>query len=90
MCAPTLSDITRSISILEYFRTNWLENVLLGCSIERWLENKTWSDVLEWLEEKPEHYESDLGLFIRYSQEIGLDKYGAAGQIFSSRKFSSS
>ena len=77
MSAPTLSDITRSISILEYFRTNWLENILLGCSIERWLENKTWSDVLKWLEEKPEHYESDLGLFIRYSLEIGLDQYGA-------------
>jgi len=77
MCAPTLSDVTRSISILEYFRKNWLEDVLLGCSMERWLQNKTWSDVLEWLEEKEEHYESDLGLFIRYSQEIGLDKYGA-------------
>lgn len=77
MCAPTLSDVTRSISIMEHFRKNWLEDILLGCSMERWLENKTWSDVLEWLEEKEEHYESDLGLFIRYSMDIGLDKYGA-------------
>ncbi|RTH38369.1 cytochrome-c3 hydrogenase [Thermus scotoductus] len=77
MCGPTLSDITRSISILEYYRTTWLEPVWLGCSVDRWLENKTWSDVLKWLEEKPEHFNSDLGLFIRYCMEIGLDKMGA-------------
>ncbi|WP_035101763.1 nickel-dependent hydrogenase large subunit [Aneurinibacillus terranovensis] len=77
MSAPTLSDITRSISILEYYRDSWLEKILLGSSVERWLENKTWSDVLAWLDEKPEHRDSDLGLFIRYSMEIGMDKYGA-------------
>ncbi|QZA32624.1 nickel-dependent hydrogenase large subunit [Hydrogenibacillus sp. N12] len=76
MCAPTLSDVTRSISILEHYREYWLEKVWLGCSVERWLENKTWKDVLNWLEEKPEHRDSDLGLFIRYSMDIGLDKYG--------------
>jgi len=77
MCGPTLSDITRSLSILDYYRQTWLEKVWLGCSVERWLENKTWQDVLNWLEEKPEHRDSDLGLFIRYSMEIGLDKIGA-------------
>lgn len=94
MCAPTLSDVTRSISILEYFKTNWIEDVLLGCSVDRWLENKTWSDVLEWLEEKEEHYNSDMGLFIRYSQEIGLDHYGrgpgkylATGSFFNPEKY---
>lgn len=76
MCAPTLSDVTRSISILEHYREYWLEKVWLGCSVERWLENKTWKDVLNWLEEKPEHRDSDLGLFIRYSMDSGLDKYG--------------
>ncbi len=75
--APTLSDITRSISILEHYRETWLEKILLGCSVERWLENKTWSDVLNWLDERAEHRNSDLGLFIRYSMDIGLDKYGA-------------
>jgi Ni,Fe-hydrogenase I large subunit len=75
--APTLSDITRSISILEHYRETWLEKILLGCSVERWLENKTWSDVLNWLDERKEHRNSDLGLFIRYSMDIGLDKYGA-------------
>ena len=36
MCAPTLTDVTRARSILEYFRTNWIEPVWLGCSIERY------------------------------------------------------
>ncbi|PTQ56435.1 MAG: Uptake hydrogenase large subunit [Candidatus Carbobacillus altaicus] len=76
MCGPTLSDITRSLSILEHYREYWLEKVWLGCSVERWMENKTWDDVLAWLDEKPEHRDSDLGLFIRYSQEIGIDRYG--------------
>jgi len=77
MCAPTLSDITRSTSILEYYREAWLEKILLGCSVERWLENKTWHDVLQWLDEKPEHRDSDMGLFLRFCMENGLDKYGA-------------
>ncbi|OJF18094.1 MAG: cytochrome-c3 hydrogenase [Bacillaceae bacterium G1] len=77
VCAPTLSDITRSTSILEYYREAWLEKILLGCSVERWLENKTWHDVLQWLDEKPEHRDSDMGLFLRFCMENGLDKYGA-------------
>ena len=36
MCAPTLTDITRSIAILDYWRQEWLENQFLGCSIERY------------------------------------------------------
>ncbi|HHY67518.1 MAG TPA: nickel-dependent hydrogenase large subunit [Alicyclobacillus sp.] len=94
MCGPTLSDVTRSISILEYYREAWLEKVWLGCSFERWLENKTWKDVLDWLNEKSEHRDSDLGLFIRYSLDVGLDKIGggpgrylAAGSFFNPEKY---
>ena len=46
MCAPTLTDITRSIAILDYFRQEWIEKQLLGCSIERYLEIKTWEELL--------------------------------------------
>ncbi len=77
MSAPTLSDVTRSISLLEYWRTNWLEPLWLGCSVERWLENKSWADVLAWLDENESHRNSDCGLFIRFAQEVGLDKIGA-------------
>lgn len=77
MCAPTLSDVTRSIAILEHWNNNWLEGQWLGCTIDRWLENKTWEDVLAWVDENEAQYNSDCGFFIRYCLDVGLDKYGA-------------
>lgn len=77
MSAPTLSDVTRSIAILEYWKTEWLEKEWLGCSVERWMQNRTWSDVLAWVDESKAHYESDCGFFIRYAREVGLDTFGA-------------
>jgi len=77
MCAPTLADITRSVSLLEYFKKNWLEPVWLGCSLERYEQIKTYADFNAWLEESPSHLNSDLGLYWRMGLDIGLDKYGA-------------
>lgn len=77
MCAPTLAEITRAIAILEYWKREWLESSWLGCSIDRWLENRTWSDVLAWAEENDSQRNSDCGLFIRFSREVGLDTFGA-------------
>jgi len=76
MCAPTLTDVTRAWSILEHFRRNWMEPMWLGCSLERYEEIKSYDDFLAWLDERPEHANSDLGLFWRMSLDIGLDKYG--------------
>ena len=76
MGAATLSDVTRSIAILENWKDNWLESDLLGCSVDRWLENKTWEDVLAWVDENESQRNSDIGFLIRYSQDVGLDKYG--------------
>ncbi len=76
MSAPTLTDITRSIAILDYFRQEWIENQLLGCSIERYLEISTWEELLAWADENESQANSDLGFYIRYAREIGLDRYG--------------
>ncbi len=76
MCAPTLADITRAWAILEYFRETWLEPVWLGCSLERYEEIRSYDDFMAWLDEKPEHANSDLGLFWRMGVDIGLDRYG--------------
>ncbi len=76
MCAPTLSDVTRAISILDYWKREWLETTWLGCSIERWMQNKTWADVLAWCDENEAQHNSDCGLFIRFSLKAGLDQFG--------------
>jgi hydrogenase large subunit len=77
MSAPTLSDITRATAILSHWRDNWLEAEWLGCSVDRWLEVKSWEDMQAWVEENESQYNSDCGFFIRYCLDIGLDKYGA-------------
>lgn len=76
MCAPTLADVTRSIAILDYWKREWLEQTWLGCSIERWLENKTWDDVWAWAEENERQANSDCGLFLRFAKAARLDQYG--------------
>ena len=76
MCAPTLTDITRSIAILDYFRQEYIEDQLLGCSIERYRQVQTWEQLLEWCDENESQHNSDLAFFIRYAMEIGLDTYG--------------
>jgi hydrogenase large subunit len=82
MCAPTLTDVTRASGILEYFRRTWLEPVWLGGSLERYEEIRSYADFLAWLDEKPEHAESDLGLFWRMGRDIGLDRYGAGPERY--------
>ncbi|MCA0315482.1 MAG: nickel-dependent hydrogenase large subunit [Candidatus Melainabacteria bacterium] len=77
MCAPGLSEVTRAHSLLEYWRTNWLEPIWLGCSVERWLENKSFEDVLAWIDESESHANSDCALFIKFCIDNGLDKIGA-------------
>jgi hydrogenase large subunit len=76
MCAPTLTDVTRAWSILEYFRRNWLEPVWLGCTLERYEEIRSYDQFMAWIDERPEHANSDLGLFWRMSLDLGLEKYG--------------
>lgn len=76
MCAPTLKDITRSHAIMTQFKNDWLEPVWLGCSIERYMEIKTWDDMLSWVDENESHKNSDLGLLIRAGLEFGLDTFG--------------
>ncbi|MEM6785930.1 MAG: nickel-dependent hydrogenase large subunit [Myxococcota bacterium] len=77
MCSPTLTDVTRAWAILEYFRKNWLESHWLGCSLERYEEIQSYDDFMAWLDEKPEHANSDLGFYYRAGIDYGLDLYGA-------------
>ncbi|MDR1293365.1 MAG: nickel-dependent hydrogenase large subunit [Bifidobacteriaceae bacterium] len=76
MGAPTLADVTRATAVIDHWRASWLEEQWLGCPVDRWLANKTWDDVMTWLDEDPAHRDSDCGLFIRHALDIGLDTYG--------------
>ncbi|MEM9731611.1 MAG: nickel-dependent hydrogenase large subunit, partial [Myxococcota bacterium] len=76
MCAPTLTDVTRAWSILEHFKKNWMESMWLGCTLERYEQIQSYDDFMAWLDEKPEHANSDLGMYWRMGLDVGLDKYG--------------
>ncbi|MEM6263350.1 MAG: nickel-dependent hydrogenase large subunit [Bacteroidota bacterium] len=76
MCAPTLTDITRSIAILNEYRTNWLETQWLGCEVDKYLEIETWDQLMAWVDENESQRNSDLGLLIRAGLEFGLDTFG--------------
>ncbi len=74
-CRVKTSDITKAVGILMGVQ-DFIENTTLGCSVERWLENKSLKDVQAWLEEDEKHANSDLGLIIRYGPDLGLHKIG--------------
>ena len=76
MCAPTLSDVTRAIAILDHWKREWLEKQWLGCSVERWMQIKSWNDLLVWADENDSQRNSDCGLFLRFAMRAGLDKFG--------------
>jgi Ni,Fe-hydrogenase I large subunit len=76
MCAPTLTDVTRAWAILEHFRKNWIESLFLGCSMERYEQIRSYDDFMAWMDEKPEHANSDLGMYWRIANDLGLDKFG--------------
>jgi Ni,Fe-hydrogenase I large subunit len=52
-----------------------------GMRIDRWLENKSLHDPEKWIEES-NHQNSDIGIYIRYAREIGLDKIGKGSSKF--------
>lgn len=68
-------NLVKSLSIAASYR-QWYENEILGCSFERWLENKTPADVEKWLQESEKHANSAIGLFLRFGQDIGLSELG--------------
>lgn len=78
---PGQNDISQCRSLLANFR-HWYEQRVLGCTLERWSEVKTPKDLDLWLVEKPEHQESELGFFIRFSREARLQELGQGHHRF--------
>jgi hydrogenase large subunit len=78
---PSTSDLLQCRMILGEFR-NWFERRILGCSLQRWLEIRSADDLESWLEECDSHRESDLGFFLRFSRDIGLETIGQGYKNF--------
>lgn len=75
VCIPSAHEISHCLFLLSNFR-QWYERRVLGCTIERWLEVRNKSDIDVWLDETDSHANSDLGFFVRFAREAGLDKLG--------------
>jgi uptake hydrogenase large subunit len=78
---PSAGDLMQCALLLKQYR-NWYEERILGCKLERILEIQTGADMENWLEENDSHRNSELGFYIRYAREIGLDKIGKGHGTF--------
>ncbi len=72
---PSVSDTLQCRHLLGRFR-RWYEKRILGCSLERWQEVRSAAGIDAWLEEKPAHRDSELGFYVRFCREAGLDGIG--------------
>jgi hydrogenase large subunit len=73
--SPSFNDLVSCKYIVGLFRS-WYEQRMLGCSIERWQEVQSESDLQRWMNEKESHFKSDIGFFIRFSHSIKLHELG--------------
>ena len=78
---PSKSDLLQCGLLLRQYR-DWYERRILGCTLDRFHEIKTASELDIWLDERPEQRDSELGFFLRFARSIGLDKVGKGNGNF--------
>ncbi|MBF0528626.1 MAG: nickel-dependent hydrogenase large subunit [Deltaproteobacteria bacterium] len=78
---PSDSDLLQCKLLIKQFRS-WYEKRILGCSVERWIENRNLADLDRWLTDSEEHSNSELGFLIRLARNVGLDKAGRGPNNF--------
>lgn len=74
--APGAGEVVQCLHLLRNFR-NGYERHVLGCDLDRWSAVRTEADLEDWLDESPSHRDGELGFFLRFSREAGLDRIGA-------------
>lgn len=72
---PEIAKIQQCKLIFERF-CQWYERSILGCSVERWNRIKSINDLEAWLDESSSHRESEVGFFMCFSRQVGLDALG--------------
>jgi uptake hydrogenase large subunit len=78
---PSFNDMVSCKYLWKNF-ANWYEQQILGCSIERWSAVDSRTELDRWLEEDDSHRGSDLGLFILWARDTGLDTIGGGHRNF--------
>ncbi len=78
---PNRVEIQMCQNRLAHYR-EWYERRILGCDVDRWLEVRSAQDLDAWLAESPAHRDGELGFFIRFAREAGLDKIGTGPRRF--------
>jgi hydrogenase large subunit len=71
-----MSHLTRGLGILREFR-DFVESYFLGCEVGEWREVRSAAALEAWLEE-PRHAQSDLGLVLKCSDELGISGLGGS------------
>jgi hydrogenase large subunit len=78
---PSTGDLLQCQLLLKQYR-NWYERRVLGCTLERWQDVRSGADLEAWLVESDAHRQSELGFYLRFAREIGLDKIGKGHGAF--------
>ncbi len=69
------ADLLQCSLALRRYR-QWYERRVLGCSLERWAEVDSPQALETWLEAEA-HRQGDLGFFLRFAGQAGLDRLGS-------------
>ncbi len=73
-CSISISRQTKALGLLRELQ-DFVEETLLGCEIDEWLDHKSLNDLDKWLTES-EHQDSDIGVYVRCGRDLELDKIG--------------
>ncbi len=76
---PSMRRIIDSSEIVEK-QIQYFESDLVGCSLDKWQGITTAAELFDWLDESPDHANSAIGLFIRFSRDIGLHEVGTGSE----------
>ena len=77
-----LAELAQAYAFLNDFRKEWLEPIWLGGSLERYLEIKTWEELIAWTKENEAQGNSDLSLYINAALACGFDQLGSGNNHF--------
>lgn len=72
---PDASRVINALAIVDSYQ-RWYERSILGCSVERWQQNRSTEELFAWLDEDAAHRDSAMGTFMRFGRQIGLQRAG--------------